>query len=452
MFHSRNSTSARNPRWMIVGLALLSLTALVVTAWILADFSHEQEIVDELTRHLPASDLPEAYELAGELRLQWRLTVLLILNLVVSGVALTLLVRAYVSSERSLRDIRVLATDILACLDEGIITTDRDGIILSINPYARKLLSRDDGGIGVALQEIPSEHAALNDIRRRVLDEQENIRDQDYTAMNNGSTRHLRAGCSLLRDHNQNQLGTVLHVRDVTEKTLIEQRLRRMERYMGLGSLAAGLQHEIKNPLSALSLHVQLLSEALETEHPTPAVLEMLDVLKTETRRITAVLEGFRDFASVAKLSRTEVEAARLVVKLVRLIEPQARNQGIEINVDLPPSVETVLRVDSVRIEQVLLNLAINAIAAMPNGGRMKISVRVSQDSIEIDLADNGPGIQEEIRDRVFDPYFTTRSTGTGMGLALCEKIIRQHNGNIDFETGPTGTVFTVSLPRNGAS
>ncbi len=170
MFHSKSPSSTRTPRWAIAGLAVLSLTALVVTAWILADFSHEQEIVEELTRHLPASDLPEAYELAGELRLQSRLSVLLILNIVVSGVALSLLVRAYVSSERSLRDIRVLATDILASLDQGIITTDRDGKILSINPYARKLLGRTDGGIEVALNDVSSEHTTFDEIRRRVLD------------------------------------------------------------------------------------------------------------------------------------------------------------------------------------------------------------------------------------------------------------------------------------------
>ena len=452
MFHQKEPQTSRSLRWAIAALALLSLMALIVTVWILADFSHEQEIVAELTRHLPASDLPEANELAGELRFQWRLSVLLILNIVASGVAVTLLVRAYITSERSLRDARVLATDILASIDQGIITTDRDRMVLSINPYAQKLLNRGDDGIGVALDELSGDHAALNEICRRVLENHENVRDQDYTTMNNGSDRHLRAGCSLLRDHNQRELGTVLHVRDVTEKTLIEQRLRRMERYMGLGSLAAGLQHEIKNPLSALALHVQLLSEALEAQNPSVAIQEMLDVLKTETRRISAVLEGFRDFASIAKLNRADVDVVKLVEKLIRLIEPQASQQDIHIETEQLGDAVTTLFVDSVRIEQVLLNLAVNAMAAMPQGGSLTIRIKPGKDSIEINVVDTGSGIPDEFRDSIFDPYFTTRSTGTGMGLALSEKIIRQHNGNIDFRTSPDGTVFTVSLPRNGTA
>ncbi len=454
MFHDDRTSAGRGSQWAIGVLALMSLMALIVTVSILADFSREQEIVKELTRHLPDSDLAEASELAGGLRSQWRLSVLLILNIVASGVALTLLVRAYISSEYSLRKVKVLATDILASMDQGIITTDRNASILSINPRGRELLNRRNDGIGIALEDLAKEHATLHEICRRVLKDQNNVRDQDYIAMNNGHHRHLRAGCSLLRDHNERLLGTVIHVRDVTEKVLMEQRLRRMERYMGLGSLAAGLQHEIKNPLSALALHVQLLDEALEEQHSPPAIHEMLDVLKTETRRITGVLEGFRDFASVAELNRTEVEVSELIEKLVRLIAPQAHQQDIRIETDLPDasSPAECLPLDSARIEQVLLNLIVNAMAAMPSGGVLTIRLIHKVDSIDVEVADTGSGIPEDLRDKIFDPYFTTRSTGTGMGLALSEKFVRQHNGNIEFRTGPDGTVFTVSLPRNGSS
>lgn len=448
MFQQQKPPTNIRSQMAIASLALLSFTALIVTVWILTDFSHQQKIVEELTRHLPDSDLPEANELAGEIRLQWRLSVLLILNIVASAVAIALLVKAYLSSERSLRDARVLATDILDSIDQGVITTDREGNILSINPYAQKLLNKDETGMGVALKDLPKEHGTLNKIRLRVLQSQQRVSEQDYTVMNNGTDLHLRAGGSLLRDHGQKHLGMVLHVHDVTEKTLIEQRLRRMERYMGLGSLAAGLQHEIKNPLSALALHVQLLDEALEAEQPQPDVQEMLAVIKSETRRISAVLEGFRDFASVAELNCTEVAIPELVEKLVRLIQPQARQQKIQLAVELPKDAEATLSIDAVRIEQVLLNLALNAMAAMQGGGELTISVVPSPDSVQINVIDTGGGIPEGLRDRVFDPYFTTRSTGTGMGLALSEKIVRQHNGSIDFQTGPDGTVFTITLPR----
>ena len=160
----------------------------------------------QITRHLPPSDLPEARELAGELRLQSRLSVLLILNIVASAVAITMLVRAYVSSERSLREARVLATDILASLDQGVITTDRNASIVSINPRARELLNRPQDGIEVALSDLPG-HSTLDEICRHVLETHGHVRDHDYEVAENGHVRHLRAGCSLLQDHNRATAG-----------------------------------------------------------------------------------------------------------------------------------------------------------------------------------------------------------------------------------------------------
>lgn len=449
MFEEDRPPTGISSQWAIAGLALLSLSALIVTAWILTDFGHEQRIVEELTRHLPDSDLDEARQLAGELRLQSRLSVLLILNILASGVALVMLVRAYISSERSLRTARVLATDILASLDQGVITTDGDAAILSINPRGREVLNQTGNGIGIALSDLPEQHRTLGELCREVLRQQEAVGERDYVVHQNGHIRNLRAGCSLLRDHDQRQIGTVIQIRDVTEKTLMELRLRRMERYMGLGSLAAGLQHEIKNPLSALSLHVQLLKESLDDNQPA-AVHESLKVLNDEVRRINGVLEGFRDFASVGVLDRAAVDITAIIDKLVRLTQPQAQQQGIRVATDMPEGDVTTLAVDTVRIEQVLLNLIVNAFAAMPDGGTVTIRLRQDDESAMIDVADTGTGIPEDLRDRVFDPYFTTHNTGTGMGLALSEKIVHQHGGTIEFQSSSNGTVFTVSLPRDG--
>lgn len=449
MFRHDQPESNRSSQWAIGGLTLLSVVALIVTVWILSDFSRELEILRQLTKHLPESDMEDANELAGELRLQWQLSVLLILNIFASGVALTLLIRAYLSSERSLREVSVLATDILASIDQGIITTDRDASILRINPRGRELLDQSVNEAGAALSDLPPEHATLNEICNQVLKARQPVREHDYTVNRNGNVRHLRAGCSLLQDHRRRHLGTVIHLRDVTEKTLMEQQLRRMERFMGLGSLAAGLQHEIKNPLSALSLHVQLLSETLHEEMTNPDIQESLDVLKDETRRITGVLEGFRDFASVEALNRNDVELPVLIEKLVRLIEPQAKQANIRIDVELPEGPSAYAWIDAARIEQVLLNLVVNAITAMSNGGVLSIRLKESADPLEVEVVDTGGGIPSELQGKVFDPYFTTRSTGTGMGLALSEKIVRQHNGTIDFRTSSIGTIFTISLPQD---
>lgn len=452
MFHVYETRVSRGFQLAIGGLAVLSLTGLVVTLWILVDFHHEQEIVAKIMSHLPDSDLAVARELAGELRFQSQLSILLFLNIIVTGIALVLLVRAYLNSERSLREVKVMASDVLASMDQGVLTTDRDEVITSINPRGRELLSLEEPVIGRPLSDVGVEHTLLCVICSHVNAHHSPVRDCDYTINRDGHEQTLRAGCSLLRNERQEELGTVLHVRDVTERALMEQRLRRMERYAGLGSLATGLQHEIKNPLSALSLHVQLLEEALENQSRSGEIDEMLEVIRTEINRLTSVLEGFRDYASMSEPGRSCVDLKALINKLVRFIRPQAEQQNVNVMVNLPREKPPEIMADSVHIDQVLLNLALNALQAMPDGGTLTIGLNQEGDWLRISITDTGNGIPAELRERIFDPYFTTRHEGTGMGLALCEKIVRQHDGTIDFNTGLSGTTFSVLLPVDGTT
>lgn len=449
MFHVYETRVSRGFQLAIGGLTLLSLTGLVVTLWILADFQHEQEIVARIIRDLPDSDLAVARELAGELRFQSQLSILLVLNICVTAVALALLVRAYLNSERSLREVKVLASDVLGSMDQGVLTTDRNESITSINPRGMELLGLHGNVLDQPLSVVGIEHTLLSVICSHVNAHHSPVRDCDYTITTQGHEQTLRAGCSLLRNEQQEELGTVIHVRDVTERALMEQRLRRMERYAGLGSLATGLQHEIKNPLSALSLHVQLLDEALMGQNLSPEVDEMLGVIHTEIIRLTAVLEGFRDYASMSEPGRSDVDLAALINKLARFIRPQAEQQHVKVEVNLAEKTLPAIKADSVHMDQVLLNLALNALQAMPDGGTLSIGLQQEGEWLRIKVTDTGKGIPAEFRDRIFDPYFTTRNDGTGMGLALCEKIVRQHDGTIDVKTGAGGTTFSVILPIN---
>lgn len=447
VFEVQHEREGARFRRFATGLAILNLISLILTAWIMIDVRREQQVLARIIEHIPARDLKVAQELSGDLQLHRGLGVLLALNLIATAIAFIFLVRGYLSSQRSLRDVKVLAADILASMDAGVITTDRHGMITSINPSGKKLIGLADTGLGQSLARLAPEHRLLESICSEVRVHQQSIRDRDYSVLADGQKRTLRAGCTLLRNQRQQDIGAVLHVRDVTEKTLIEERLRRMERYMGLGSLAAGLQHEIKNPLSALSLHIQLLCERLAQESPAADVTEMLDVLHTEVKRINGVLDGFRNYASITKLGRAPVDVTLLIEKLVRLLRPQAESQQVKIQVDSPREMVGLIQADSVGLEQVLLNLALNAMASMPHGGCLGFRTGRQNDAVLVDVSDTGKGIPAEIQPKIFDPYFTTRSDGTGMGLALCDKIIRQHDGSIEFRTGPGGTVFTVSLP-----
>ena len=438
-------------------LATLGVISLAMTILITLDVRREQEIVSRIVRHLPPSDLEAARELSGSLRLNGRLGILMVLNVLGTAVALGLVLRGYLHSEQSLRDVKVLATDIIASMDAAVITTDRHGMMTSVNVGARERIGLDSSSVGKLLSEIDPAHALLASICEEVNQTHQTIRDRDYCVTRDGHKHTHRISCTILRNQQKEEIGTVVYVRDVTEKALLEERLRRMERYMGLGSLAAGLQHEIKNPLSALMLHIQLLQERLAQDAMQPDVKEMLDVLQSEVHRISRVLDGFRNYATVNEAGKSPVRIVDLIKKLVRLLRPQADSHRVEIRVELPPDSVGTLQADEAQLEQVLLNLALNAIAAMPKGGTLTFSVTRQEGFVRIDVSDTGIGIPPEIRSKIFDPYFTTRPEGTGMGLALCFKYVQQNGGTIDFRTGEewggrSGTEFTVLLPVDDAS
>ncbi|MCA9158018.1 MAG: PAS domain-containing protein [Planctomycetales bacterium] len=452
MVKEPDRSSGPSVRWFAIGLAGLSATAFVLTAWILHDLQHEQAALAELIRDVPKGDMTAAVELANDLRLQHRLLLLLVLNILGTAIAFAFVVRAYFSSERSLRDAKVLATDVRASIDAALITTDRSGQLTSVNPQGYALINLKPDCLGMPLSEVDSQHAALSAMCSEVLAKHVNIRNRDYSVMHQGHRRTLRAGCVLLRNQRQEEIGTVVHVTDITENALIEERLRRMERYMGLGSLAVGLQHEIRNPLSALSLHIQLLREKLEGSTAGQGeVAELLDVLQQETARINAVLDGFGNYASMRPTNRSPVDLPALIERLARLLRPQASQHNVEIELSLPKTQVRMVHGDTVRLEQMLLNLALNGLAAMPEGGRLSIRLAENDEGVQIEVADTGQGVPATVQSRIFDPYFTTRPHGTGMGLPVSEKIVRQHGGNIDFTSNTSGTVFSISLPWEAA-
>lgn len=446
MFRVKGTAESRGVLWATIGLLVFLMAATGVTVWLVLEINKEQKAIDEIVAGGFADDIERLGTLPGEVRWQFRFTIIVLIVLVVAAVVLGFIVRAYLKSQTALREIKVQAWHILASTDQGVMTTDCERQITSVNPQALILLDVDLTCVGGPLENLCDEGPALDEVSRQVLESGEPRRDRRFTATSNGHPAQLRAECHVLRDTDHQVLGTVWHIRDVTKELLIEERMRRMERFMGLGTLSAGLHHEIKNPLSALSLHVQLLEERLEGT-ADDEVAENLGVIKTEVTRILRVLENFRDYASLDQLNAVETDIAELVKRTVDLMRPKAEQQNVRIELGLPSGGDSRTIADSARLEQVLLNLVLNSLAEMPSGGKLGLSVTCEDGMICITVSDTGRGIPANIKSQVFDPYFTTKSDGSGMGLAVCDKIIRQHGGQIDMETGRTGTVFRLSLP-----
>lgn len=455
MFRTRNDQPVQRFGIAIAGLLAFSVAALGVTIWVMVDFLREQVIVAQLIQQLPPESAESAVELAGELRWQFRLSILVVLNLLATGFALALLWRAYRLSQESLRDVKALAGDILSSVDQAVITTDLDGNITSINRRCLEMFEAEPEIVGQSLDKLaPS--LQLRQLRRDALEQgiSRLMRDIRYFPRgDDNSSRRLRVFCDVLRNYEDVEIGSIIQLRDVTERALIEERMQRMERFLELGSLAVGLHHEIKNPLAALSLHVQLLEEELEERGLYFAAEETLTIVREEVSRIGNVLESFRDFTSLGQLNVDEAEILEIINRQVRLVSLQAERQGITIQVRKPQEKLAPVCIDTVKIEQVLLNLFMNAIEAMPKGGRLGIHLSEVGEwgakRVVIEVSDTGSGIPEDLISRIFDPYFTTKGEGTGMGLAICEKIVRQHEGSLEVSSSSSGSLFTLSIPRD---
>ena len=427
-------------------LVLVVVAATGLNVWLVLEIRKVQQAFREIERGGVTEDIARLGSLPGEAPWQLAFALVVLVVLIVSALALVGLVRAYTASEQSRRETENLAHDILAGMDYGLVTTDCAGHVTSANPRAREILGWTSGAIGRGLAECGPAGPLLAELSRDVLERGCVVRDRPLRVARGHQGVLLQAECHELRNTRDQRSGVVLHVRDVTEGWLMEDRIRRMERFMSLGALAAGLHHEIKNPLSALSLHVQLLEEGLEGRMDQE-VAHHFGVLKTEVTRISGVLESFRDYASVERLNQAATDIPQLVRQTLDLIHPKARQQHVRLRLEMVTPPPPPAWVDAVRFEQVLLNLAINALDEMRDGGTLSVSIRSDRDQVLIDIADTGPGIPETVHGRVFDPYFTTKSDGTGLGLAYCDKIIRLHGGQIDFDSGPRGTVFHLSLP-----
>ena len=220
------------------------------------------------------------------------------------------------------------------------------------------------------------------------------------------------------------------------------------------GMAASGLHHEIKNPLTALSIHIQLLEESLSNGQAGEDVEELVGVLKTEICRLNGVLESFRSFANLQHLTIQPTDGLDVVEDVIRLIRPQATEQNVKITLLHPEKKLPAVPLDAEKFEQAVLNLVINALEAMPEGGHLSVSATVANGEFRVSVKDSGPGIPQEVQSNVFQPYFSTKSQGSGMGLALTEKLIGQHGGQINYRTGPEGTTFHISIPleqRNGS-
>jgi len=265
--------------------------------------------------------------------------------------------------------------------------------------------------------------------------------------------KHLENTYAAVRDDEDNYLGTVLVSRDVTERKRMEQQLIFSEKMAAIGELAAGVAHEINNPLDGLLnciLRIQRNPKNIEQTQ------EYLGLMEEAIRRIEATIGKLLDFSRPHELTLTAVNLNDVVNETIGLIEYGASEKGIKIETDFRDQI-ALIHGDKHLLEQVILNLALNAITAMPDGGRLlfqtgeiNLDTLIGKPSVYVKVIDTGIGISKSVQDRIFDPFYTTQITekGTGLGLSVSDRIVRQHQGVIEVESEVDhGSTFTVKLP-----
>ncbi|HVY46873.1 MAG TPA: ATP-binding protein, partial [Minicystis sp.] len=220
------------------------------------------------------------------------------------------------------------------------------------------------------------------------------------------------------------------------------------ERLATIGKMAAHVTHEIRNPLSAIGLNVELLEEELAAESAGDEARQLLSAIKGEVERLSRIAE---QYLSVARRPQPRLERERvddLVKELVGFVRPELDKAGVTARVACEPDVPEI-ELDEAQLRQALLNLIRNAREAMPQGGELTVGVGATDEGVAIRVDDEGPGIPEDVRASIFDPFFTTKQRGTGLGLAVTREIVEAHRGTIRCEPrAPHGTRFVIELPR----
>jgi PAS domain S-box-containing protein len=245
--------------------------------------------------------------------------------------------------------------------------------------------------------------------------------------------------------------GVTLFLEDVTRRVILERSLRQSERLAGLGTLAAGLAHEVNNPISVIASRAELLLEDADSLGLAPQAREDIQVIRNHARRIGRIIHGLLAFARQRGGDHARVDLNQVVEDTLALFATQARLDGITLRTVLQETLPAVVG-DRLLLSQILLDLVVNAREALgARGGEIVVETGAEAGEVRLSVRDSGPGIAPDQLPRIFEPFFTTKPNGSGLGLAICYGIVREHGGRIDVESQPgAGTTVVVRLPATG--
>ncbi|NDY73047.1 PAS domain-containing sensor histidine kinase [Desulfobacter hydrogenophilus] len=362
-----------------------------------------------------------------------------------TGFVLVFIVQRYSQARSSLSRIQVFSDNLVENMPIGLIATDMNSRVISINPAASAILdiSQDLNLQGID-NVLPGE---IRHLLETIPGEKGLIEKEIIIKRGDKSESTLEAIVSPLFDKEGTSLGTLLILRDKTELHRLRTEIEQNKRLAAIGRLAAGVAHEIRNPLSSLKGYATFFKEIFD---PDSENFTIADTMTKEVDRLNRVVGELVELAKPVAVSGSPVDVGALVSECLQLIAYEPDAEHIEINTAIEPGLPQI-NADADRLKQVLLNLCLNAIQAMENSGVLNIKIynEMSGETIIIEVSDTGCGIKQEELHDIFEPYFTTKLSGTGLGLSIVHNIVKAHKGRIEVSSKQgKGTVFKVFLPK----
>lgn len=362
------------------------------------------------------------------------------------------------AKQYDLDQLELLNRNIVQSINTGLMTLNNRLEISYINPAAEQISGYGYRGLeGIHIgnifpQIVPylsiSDNISGNDDMPQV----QKAIDIDFDRRD-GTKLHLGFSQSILKDPGGDEIGLILIVQDLTEFRQMQEQVRRMDRLAVAGELAAGIAHEIKNPLASLSGSIQMLRDEVEFG---PMQQRLMDITMREAERLNALVNEFLLFSRPDKAIDRSVEVNEVIDDTLEMLK-NSPELSRSIRIERTLSEHLWVHIDSQRLQQVIWNLVLNAVQEMKNSGRLTVTTAIrtkrgsadTQEKLaEIAISDTGPGISPEHHGKVFDPFFTTKDQGTGLGLTIVHRIVENYDGKIYVDSdGHSGTTFTLHFP-----
>ena len=350
---------------------------------------------------------------------------------------------------RQMRDAREIFSalkdnvdQIMTSLQDGLMLFTRDSRVVLVSAAIEGFLGRSRGELlGRTAQEIFSSESALGATMLDAFRLRHNIEQQEIETSNG---RRVYISLDFIHERGT-QIGALLTMRDAESARRIEDEIELSRRISASGRVTRGVAHEVKNPINAIVLHLQLLRNKLQEVDPDTN--RHVDIIDSEIHRLDRVVQILVDFTRPRDLHLEEIDLRLVLDEVSLLAAPDAEQHGVKLVRELP-SDPVPVRIDVDFMKQAILNVVLNGVQAMPNGGTLTLTGHRDDEIIVTEIRDQGSGIPTAVQDKIFELYFTTKKTGSGIGLAQTYQIMQWHYGSVDFESAEgKGTTFRLRLP-----